>query len=451
MADITSTPDEVAAEEAKAAADAKAAEESAASSAPTGITDFKTFIASTMFRDMMMQAYSKGSGLTQSMFEYLVGFMGKFYHSIVCIPTLHGTYSIIVKPETLFIDPPSCNIIYPNMVLNSSFQRNPKAEPTRVLQLTDPMSNLVFPDSSPASVYSIATIALMDYDENGNETVKKISNIASGDQLKTPLNVITEFEKDNGVRIRSTKHGEDLYLFMASKREGKKAMKMKLEDAAGMLFNLAAYNLVRERYKSRPGNASLYFNPYIVPGFPMLQITSEHESSLNVHGYVTHVTHTLSERDWSTHVSYNYTHTDTESKPGVFPIVEQDYVDNLANTYVEALGPEVAPISQGDGVKQCREEYAATTGTLTESLDKAWRSLPSMREYWAKMGEDYTLTEHDTLPYSYFGEPEDITEMPTKSELRRSESFFNPKLQGVIKGYTERILKGQAFSIKDVT
>lgn len=428
---------------------APAAEESESSSSkPSGITDFKTFIATTMFKDMMTQAYTKGSGWTQSLFEYLVSFMSKFYHSVVCIPTLRSGYSILVKPETLFIDPPTCNVIYPNMVLNASFQRNPKAEPTRVLQLTDPVSNLMFPGSRPSSIYSIATIALMDYDGE-KEVVKKISNIASGEKLKNPLNVITEFEKDNGVRLRNTKHGEDLYLFMASKREGKKAMKLKLEEAAQMLFKLAEYNLIRERYKSRPGTVNMYFNPYIVPGFPMVQLTGSHESNLNVYGYVETVSHHLADRSWTTSVSYNYTHIDSEAKPGVFPIVEQEYVETLAKTYTDTLGDEIHPVEQGDGIKSLRAIYNESNGTLTESIQKVWRPLPTMKEYFAKMGQSYEMQIHTNLPYAYFGEPD--TSPATKKELRQSDQFFNPKLQGVIKQYTEKILEGKAFSLTDVT
>lgn len=413
-----------------------------------GITDFKSFIATTMFRDMMTQAYTKGSGWTQTLFEYLTGFMGKFYHNIVSIPTLRSSYTIVVKPETLFIDPPSCNIIYPNMVINSSFQRNPKSEPTRILQLTDPVSNLIFPGSKQAGIYSIATIALMDYDGN-NEVVKKISNIASGDQLKNPLNIITEFEKDNGVRLRSTKHGEDLYLYMSSKKDGKKTMKLKLEEAANMLFKLAEYNLVRERYRTRPGSVTTYFNPYVVPGFPMVQLTSAHDSGLNVHGYVETVTHNLSDRLWTTSISYNYTHIDSELKPGVFPIIEQEYVSNLAKTYTETLGEEVKPINQTDGLGTCRAVYKASNGTLTESIQKVWRPLPTISEYFSAIGQSYSLKTHPNLPYCYFGEPD--TSNATKRELRASDDFFNPKLQGIIKLYTEKILSGKAFSIPDVT
>ena len=94
------------------------------------------------------------------------------------------------------------------------------------------------------------------------------------------------------------------------------------------LGRLAKYELARQRYAVRTGSVNMYFNPYVVPGFPMASIETT-SNGLNIYGYVTSVVHDLSERSWATTINFNCAHDDLEELPGAFPIIEAQYTESL--------------------------------------------------------------------------------------------------------------------------
>ncbi len=70
----------------------------------------------------------------------------------------------------------------------------------------------------------------------------------------------------------------------------------------------ARYEFFRKKYASRNGGVQMIFNPYIVPGYPMV-VWDDDETQFSTFGYAFSVSHTLSPGQATTSVSYTFGRT----------------------------------------------------------------------------------------------------------------------------------------------
>ena len=406
---------------------------------PRGILKFAQFAESLAFTKQMTEGFEQGMEYT--LYSYLAKFMQKFYHNLYFIPTLPNNKAIVVKPETMFVDPPSCNVIYPSIKYGLSFSRNPKSEPSRILMISDPVTNIF--GMSGGTLSQLVTMAFI---EKGDTSVsEKVVGLNSLTNKNRPMMNLTEYEKENGINILRTNQGEDLYLFLVSNNPPKTTTSGKDKvnatvlttnvDPQGIgqtLTELATYSLLRARYENRQGSCQTYFNPYIVPGFPMLSIEGSGSSSLNVYAYVTDVTHQITESDWSTHIGFTATHIQTEARPPAFPIIENEYVAGLDETYNNMLGPAVTRVTDPSSV---RTAYTTSDNSVTSMLKKVWRPLTTMKEHLDTVCDGATVVQERGFKVLQNAE---------------GKSFFSTKIQEKIKAYTQGIMDGNAMHEVDV-
>lgn len=400
------------------------------------LADFAKFIQSLAFMDSMKAGFEGDK--QQTIHQFIAEFMSRFYHSLTYNPTLKENKVIVVKPETLFIDPPSCNVIYPSMRINNNFTKRHKQEPTRLLLITDPLARLLGDVQSVSSVFQLMTLAILDYDpDDKTKTKQKVRSFLHGVKER-PLTDCSEYEKENGIRVvKSTQRdGADVYLFLlaqgaqgtAGTGENKKTglalnlTKDEFTAAHGVLQKLATYALLRHRYQMRTGAMTTFFNPYIAPGFPIVNIETLNPSSLNVYGHLESVTHQLSDRSMMTTLQYSCIHVEeSEQRPGAFPVVEQEYTDNIATTYQKMLGDVVTPVTSP---KKVREEVIGTdptqsvTQSLGEAYAKVWRPITTMKEHLEQICDGATCD--DTGAYWVL-----------------KGSFFDEKIRETIKPYAD--------------
>lgn len=207
-----------------------------------------------------------------------------------------------------------------------------------------------------------------------------------------------------------------------------------LQGVAKTLENLAGYMLIRERYQSRAGGYSTVFNPYVVPSFPLYNIESADPSSLGVSGYITRVSHSLNPSGCSTSVSYSFGHIQTEAKPKVFPVVEEEYVSKIEETYTKLFDVEK---SKTESIDAERKWYGEEPRTLTQTYERLWRPLTSIDEYLKDIADGATIVNEETAQRAMY--------------IWFSGSFFDVKTQDVIKKYTESILAGRAITLTDIS
>lgn len=410
-----------------------------------GIMEFAKIKESIAFRDMLK------SGMTEdgqwSLHDYLSHIMRPFYHQLYYIPNLRNNKCIVVKPETLFVNAPSCNLIYPNMKGSISWTRPHKEEPTRLLQITDPIAMMENGKINQVqSMHALVHVEenLLGYSKYGMPIYKTMVK-SNGEQELTskvhPMNNLSNFEKRNGIRTAVVAQGADLYLYLtAANKSSNVDLTYQLDDNAetkntigNNLARLARYELCRQRYMLRNGSIDMYFNPYIVPGFPMVSIESSLDS-MNIYGYVTNVVHNLTDRSWTTTVSFTAAHTDDEQTPGVFPIIESEYTSKIRNTYKNMLGTTVNPVGNEE-LPDIISLYNQENTYITQSYRKVWRETPTLSSYLDYNADGATIKEENGFMVL---------------ENNPNAKFFDEDLQTRLKNYSKDVIAGKAFALEDV-
>lgn len=417
-----------------------------------GIISFAAFAQSLAFKQQLQQGFQRGGDLT--LHEFIVQFMTKFYHQLYYIPNLRNNYTIVVKPETLFVNAPSCNLIFPVIKSQISYTRSFKQEPTRLIQISDPVAAL----QGAANPTPTQLLCMMFTEQEDSGTTRNglpmykqyVMSLGEHSNLTDkvhPMTNLTEYEKANGIRCSTSNKGADLYLFLksdlAASAQGADdeqyviSLASDTSDMSGVgntLAKLARYELLRQRYVTRTGSIEMYFNPYIVPGFPFVSIETT-ENGLNIYGYVTSVVHSFTDRSWSTTVNFNCTHMDYEQTPEAYPIIESEYASKLPDTYKDMLGDNIVPITN-DTVPELINTYGNDKVYLSTAYKKIWRETPSLEDYLTNVADGATLVEDNNFWW---------IQNPAGS------TFFNTTLQERIKTYTNDIINNKlAMSVDDV-
>lgn len=417
-----------------------------------GIISFAAFAQSLAFKQQLQQGFQRGGELT--LHEFIIQFMTKFYHQLYYIPNLRNNYTIVVKPETLFVNAPSCNLIFPVLKSQISYTRSFKQEPTRLIQVSDPVAALQG-SANPTPTQLLCMMFTEQEDagttRNGLPLYKQyVMSLGEHSNLTDkvhPMTNLTEYEKANGIRCSTSNKGADLYLFLKSDAEATAqsaddenyviSLAKDTSDMTGIgntLAKLARYELLRQRYVTRTGSIDMYFNPYIVPGFPFVSIETT-ENGLNIYGYVTSVVHSFTDRSWSTNVTFNCAHMDYEQTPEAYPIIESEYASKLPETYKDMLGENIIPITN-DTVPELISTYGNDKVYLSTAYKKIWRETPSLEDYLTNVADGATLVEDNN--FWWIQNPEGST-------------FFNTTIQERIKTYTNDIINNKlAMSVDDV-
>lgn len=417
-----------------------------------GIISFAAFAQSLAFKQQLQQGFQRGGELT--LHEFIVQFMTKFYHQLYYIPNLRNNYTIVVKPETLFVNAPSCNLVFPVIKSQISYTRSFKQEPTRLIQISDPVAAL----QGAANPTPTQLLCMMFTEQEDSGTTRNglpmykqyVMSLGEHSNLTDkvhPMTNLTEYEKANGIRCSTSNKGADLYLFLKSDLAASAqsaddeqyviSLASDTSDMSGVgntLAKLARYELLRQRYVARTGSIEMYFNPYIVPGFPFVSIETT-ENGLNIYGYVTSVVHSFTDRSWSTTVNFNCAHMDYEQTPEAYPIIESEYASKLPDTYKDMLGDNIVPITNNT-VPELINTYGNDKVYLSTAYKKIWRETPSLEDYLTNVADGATLVEDNNFWW---------IQNPSGS------TFFNTTLQERIKTYTNDIINNKlAMSVDDV-
>ena len=412
-----------------------------------GIMAFAKVKKTIAFKNMLANNMTEDG--QWSLHDYLNSITQPFYHQMYYIPNLRNNKCIVVKPETLFVNAPSCNVIYPNMKSSISWGRPFKEEPTRLLQITDPIAMLSSGKvNQMVSLHALVHVEqnLLGYSKYGMPIYKTLI-MSNGEQHLTakthPMSNLSNFEKRNGIRTTIASQGADLYLFLtANGKEGTEAEltftlngddQDEKKTIGGHLARLARYELCRQRYMMRSGSVDMYFNPYIVPGFPMINIEPS-KDAMNIYGYVTNVVHNLTDRSWTTTVSFAAAHTDDEQTPGVFPIIESEYASKIKDTYKNMLGDTVVPVGNEE-LPETIAQYNQENDYITKSYRKVWRETPTLASY---------------LQYLADGATEVVDNGFSVLQNNQSAKFFDEQLQSRLIQYSRDVLTGRAFALEDV-
>jgi len=331
----------------------------------------KDFIASENVIAMLFEQVKKIDGF-RSVFEILNEVFRQilYYPIILPAPYLYESeqlQTILYKPQALFVLPPICNVIWPSMYTVFSYSRNFKSIPTRLFVRA--ISRLLFSGKTDNDISELAAqyfwspqglrdamnksvqevedshTSTYDWATSGTTTLNLLKTLAKENaQHNTLLKVLSDREKKVGVRMSVPAQNDFFSRYAGWLIMGDYQSKTKdypyLKDAndpQNKVAELADYELARQQFETEAVSMVMVFNPYLVPGFPIL-IMDKPESGMHVYGYVSAITHTISAvAGCSTTADIGYIHQYDEKVIKRFIVAEDVWADEDA-VYERLLG-----------------------------------------------------------------------------------------------------------------
>lgn len=261
------------------------------------------------------------AGGIYSIFQLFNEIFQQIFYVPVVVPTpyLNGEtqQSILYKPQSLFVSPPLCNVIWPSMYDSFSYSRDFKSLPTRLYARQSNAfggkeeitwaANYIWAPSSELQQTKIIPGTNRPYNIDVKEAFNTVIKSTGEDKVGARLGVHME----NDITSRYIKWAE------LSGLPGRREKTLKMMD----------YELVRQRLQSVSSSISMVFNPYIVPGFPCL-IVDDPDSGMHVYGYVMAVTHNIHARGGShTTADIGYLRQYDDAFVSKFPVADEVWAD----------------------------------------------------------------------------------------------------------------------------
>lgn len=221
-----------------------------------------------------------------------------------------------VKPQFLFGLPPVCNVFFPSQVISYTYQENFVTQPTRMYFSEEALNSYLNTDNntSPGFAQTVRNALTVAHPEEVNQAIRNALN-NERDNGKNILVYPEEFFRGPVVDRRPMPRW---FFFLQGAQQGSAARgdtnttnprEVAPGDTSRDLYRkYAAYEYHKERYARRGGSVQLAFNPYPVPGFPCA-IFDRRSTQVDVFGYVTQVTQSMSSRGWGTTIAYSYART----------------------------------------------------------------------------------------------------------------------------------------------
>jgi len=289
----------------------------------------------------LQQSIGESVGPSGTAWELLQKVLGYMYMEVCAIPapaaattakgsgniapptgnleTLTGTAvasipTFIVKPMCTFALPPSCNVVFPSMINQYTYQEDYMSQPTRIYLGEQFISAVIAPDRNneamanfvqslmvtgyPVAVRKRMQDLLTKTPETSNKNFllpgEEFYKGPNSRQMNAPPWMYQLQQQMNGGTDKAdqTAEEEKTYAEISIATDGE--IKEDIKSGLGGLFDTYAKSeYYRSRYAARNGGVSLLWNPYIVPGFPVA-VFDQQGSGFDTMGYANTVTHSLS-------------------------------------------------------------------------------------------------------------------------------------------------------------
>ena len=220
--------------------------------------------------------------------------------------------TFFVKPMCTFALPPACNVIFPSMITNYSFQENYIRQPTRVYLGEQFISDVIAsPSASPSMTNYVQNLMVTGYPEGVRRRMKDLLQASPETTNKNFLLFAEEFYKgpvsrrmnappwmymlqqlenaNNTPQEELTETQKQIADYVSADVESELST-----SPLGALFDTyAKAEYYRARYAERTGGVALQWNPYVTPGFPVA-VFDQRSAGFDTIGYANSVSHQLS-------------------------------------------------------------------------------------------------------------------------------------------------------------
>lgn len=262
------------------------------------------------------------------------------------------------KPQIAFGIPPACNVFWASQLAQFTFNENFIKQPTRTY-VGDPhlFNVLTKKDGQPRNPQNIARDQAMRALTTGHPPLADAlldRKLASADGHANTHNLLVYPEEFFKGPVYYNHQMPALFSYLAESQGNDKTFPRKY----------ARYEHFRMRYMQRNGSAGGPFNPYVVQGYPAIFLDDE-EANMFTWGYLTQVSHSLTQTSMSTSVGYSF---------GV-PIDE--FFETLIEEFMQYYGPTETFDTQ-------TQEMMAPAHPVRAVRDQ-FQILPNAREYYHAM------------------------------------------------------------------
>jgi hypothetical protein len=311
--------------------------------------------------------------------------------------------SYFTKPQTLFGLPPACNVFWPSMIRQFSFAENYARQPTRTYVGNPHLYNVMqgkLTKTGNAALNQAAMRALTSAypfkPADEKLTAKHESKTKKELNHHNFLVYPEEFFKGP---VYYNHNMPPIFTYLAKYQE---------DDSKRLTRLYAKYEHFRQRYANRNGGLSLDFDPYVVHGFSCMIVDNE-ESNLHCQGYITQVSHSLSQNDMSTSVSFTYGQTLDD----FFERIVED-IDEFGLFGTDAsLGPAT------------REQIPSAPKNPIESVRNQFQVYPAAVEYFRNMLWRTEEWDGDAIVFNYM----DVFGVRDEDSGELSDIFIQPQAQ----------------------
>lgn len=259
-----------------------------------------------------------------------------------------------VKPQMYFGLPPACNVIFPSVMTQFSYQENFITQPTRLYFEDDALLSLI-PSQTRDSLDQVVLNRLArayppEADVRFQKSKKQLATMN-----KNILLYPEEFFKGPVTARNSAPPWLMFYTHQLSadgvpskaplSTPTNKTVKPVEGDSItdqDLYALYAQYSFFRETYSQRNGAVEMAFHPYLIPGLPSF-IFDSFQTRLHVVGYLMNVTHQFSGMSAVTSANYTYGRTLYEFFNDVREEIENPIIAERSNTIINSAPPEPIP------------------------------------------------------------------------------------------------------------
>jgi hypothetical protein len=326
--------------------------------------------------------------------------------------------STLMFPELLYADPPTCNIIFPNMYTNLNFSRQSDSETTR-LQLVTNLNQLGNnTDVADISYYApsfdfLNSIQGRFFSQTSYDTLSKVNS----DTNKRQSGSLMDHEMFTGVVPEFASMAR--LSSMISGLNFESANVNTVDEKVDFFARYADFMFIQRRLAQRSLSCSGPFNPYPVVGFPILVLDQPNlDSAEQFLGVLQNLTHSINQSGGST--SYTIAYARPTS------LKDDAFFDGIADDLREALRPkwlndEYKPERISEVYMEligCKSIYQEDQKKAVKSIQNSYNNTASKSEKaasnfsWNYIKRD--IASMDFMQNKFYG-----------SKLKKSERLSN--------------------------
>lgn len=258
-----------------------------------------------------------------------------------------------VKPQMFFGLPPTCNVVFPSMDSQLEYNENYVTQPTRLYVEDNNLASLVAGKQVSEEMSKLITNVLARGYPPPIDRIYR-ERVLGQDAARTGKNLLIYPEEFFKGPVTSRVQAPNWFMHYANtvnaNGHGSSAPDAKSVAPANgssltdqdVYLLYAQYEYYRQRYGQRTGSVQCSFQPYVVPGFPMVAF-DDFQSRLHTIGYLMRANQTITAMGLNTTLQFSYGRTIYEFLEDIANEIDNPALQSRKGLATAAAPPEPIP------------------------------------------------------------------------------------------------------------